>query len=64
MALNKTGLKAEIKSMLNELKEDLDQSEAIERFATKLSNAIDSYVKTAQVVGTDSNNGPIQGTLQ
>lgn len=64
MALNKIQLKAEIKSMLNELKEDLNQSQAIERFATKLSDAIDVYVKTAEVVGTDSNNGPIQGTLQ
>lgn len=63
MALNKTALKTEIKAMLIELKDDLDQGTAIERYAIKLSDAVDAYVKTAQVVGVDSQGGPIQGSL-
>lgn len=63
MALDKTALKAEIKTMLNDLKKSLDQPSAIDAFASKLSDAIDNYVKTAVVTGTDSQGGPITGTL-
>lgn len=63
MALNKTQLKSDIKTMLNELKEDLNQEAAIERYASQLAEAVDNYVKTAQIVGTDSSGGQIQGSL-
>lgn len=63
MALNKGALKAAIISMLNDLKDDEDQPSAIEKFAEQLSDAIDTYVKTAEVIGTDSNGGPINGEL-
>lgn len=63
MALNKAQLKSDIKTMLNELKEDLNQEAAIERYASQLAEAVDNYVKTAQIVGTDSSGGQIQGSL-
>jgi|LSQX01.2.fsa_nt_gb C4-type Zn-finger protein len=64
MALNKTQLKASIKAMLNDLKDDVDQTAAIEKYAEMISTAIDEYVKTATVIGTDSMGGPITGTIQ
>lgn len=63
MALNKTGLKNKIASLLNALKAEEDQESAIEQFATDLSDAIDDYVSNAQVTGTDSNGGAITGGL-
>lgn len=63
MALNKGTLKSAIIGLLNDLKDEEDQPAAIEKFADQLSDAIDSYVRTAQVVGTDSNGGPINGEL-
>lgn len=50
--------------MLGTLKGETNQEAAIEKMATDLSEAIDMYVKTATVVGTDSQGGPIAGTLQ
>lgn len=49
MALNKATLKASIKTaLLDELPAvSGDQSAALERIATKVSNAIDVYVKSA-----------------
>lgn len=52
MALNKAGLKADIKTMLVELKEAADQETAIEKFASDLSNALDKFVKSASVYAT------------
>lgn len=63
MALNKGTLKAAIIDMLNDLINEEDQPAAIERFADQLSDAVDSYVRDAQVIGTDSNGGPINGSL-
>ncbi|NLN33880.1 MAG: hypothetical protein GX159_09855 [Flavobacteriaceae bacterium] len=62
--MNKTQLKASIKAMLNDLKDDVDQTAAIEKYAEMISTAIDEYVKTATVIGTDSMGGPITGTIQ
>lgn len=64
MALNKSVLKTNIKAMLNDLKNDLDQETAIEKYAEMISTAIDNYVRTATVVGTDSMGGPITGTIE
>ncbi len=64
MALNKQILKSDIKTMLNELKNELDQDDAIENYATKLSDAIDDYVRQAVVVGNSASGGPINGSLQ
>ncbi len=52
MALNKTGLKNSIKTMLEELNAEKDQETGIEKFATNLSNAIDTFIKTATVSTT------------
>lgn len=54
MALNKAGLKASIKNLINALKvydgsTGQTQDEAIEKFANDLSDYIDTYVKTATV---------------
>lgn len=64
MALNKAQLKGSIKVMLETLKNQTDQAASIEMMASGLSEAIDLYVKTAVVVGTDSQGGPITGVLQ
>lgn len=50
--LDKTGLKSDIKTMLNELKAMDDQDQSIDKFADLLSNAIDSFVKTGSVIAT------------
>ncbi len=58
MALNKAGLKASIKSLIETLKTydgsttGQTQADAIEKFASDLSDAIDTYVKTATVSTT------------
>lgn len=57
--LNKNTLKTEIKGMLNDLKDDANQAQAIEKFAAKLATAIDDYVKTATVTGTTTNGGTL-----
>lgn len=50
MALNKVALKNGIKGILNELKTREDnQADAIDYFATELSDIIDTYVKAAEV---------------
>jgi predicted HTH domain antitoxin len=64
MALVRATLKNEIKTLLNDLKDDLNQDNAIEKYAEKLSLAVDNYVKSATVVGTDSQGGPITGSLE
>lgn len=68
MGLNKTGLKTGIKSMMDALKTEKDQEAAIEKAATDLSNAIDTYTKTALVsvsvaVDPGSHTGSGTGTL-
>lgn len=55
MALDKTTLKASIKSLMETLKTwdgqtaGQTQADATEKFANDLSNAIDTYIKTATV---------------
>ncbi len=47
MALNKPALKAEIKQILTDMRTRTENAD--DEFATRLSDAIDTYVKTAQV---------------
>lgn len=47
MALNKANLKNEIVTLLTEMLER--ENTSIEEFATRLSNSIDVYVKTATI---------------
>ncbi|MCO5230139.1 MAG: hypothetical protein M9958_03185 [Chitinophagales bacterium] len=52
MALNKQILKTKIKNLLNGLKDEENQADAIEQFADELSTAIDDYVKEAEIIYT------------
>lgn len=64
MALNKTGLKTEIKQLLTDMRTKTDISD--DEFASRLSNAIDTYVKTATIVyntGLVAPNGTVSGTF-
>ncbi|MBI1837790.1 MAG: hypothetical protein HYR91_11060 [Flavobacteriia bacterium] len=47
MALDKIGLKNAVKTLLDEMK--TKESDASEEFATKLADAIDTYVKSATI---------------
>lgn len=55
MALDKTGLKNSIKTMLQEMGSAENQEAAIEKFATDLSDAIDTYVKSASIFTSQAN---------
>lgn len=63
MALDKATLKNEIKSLMQDMLQK--EQSSIDEFATRLSDAVDTYVKTATVsttvTGTCS-TGPITGT--
>lgn len=63
MALVRTILKQEIKSILNDLKDDKNQPDAIEKYAERLSLAIDNYIKSGDVTGTSVSGGPITGKI-
>ena len=66
MALVKQTLKTEIKSILNSLKTETDQAQAIDEFADRLATAIDNYIKTATVnttvTGSSVSGGAVTGT--
>ena len=66
MALVKQTLKAEILAILNTLKDETDQANAIDQFADRLSTAIDNYIKTATVTttvtGASQSGGAVAGT--
>lgn len=73
MPLNKTVLRSDIDTLLNALLEfeggsGQEQSDAIDKFKTDLSDAIDTFVKSATVTvpGTGlvapSGGGPVTGT--
>lgn len=58
MALDKTGLKTAIKNLLNDLStRESDPATAREDFATAISNAIDTFVKSGTVDVTVSTTG-------
>ncbi len=64
MALNKTDLENQIKEMLTQM---LTREEtSIDEFASKLSNSIYDFVKSADVKynnGLSAPNGPVTGTF-
>lgn len=64
MALNKTDLKGAIVQIMTDmLTRDTD---SIDEYATRLSDAIDNYVKTATIVyqaGLTAPNGAVTGTF-
>lgn len=73
MGLNKSGLKSDIDTLLNALLafeggSGQTQADAIDKFKDDLSNAIDTFVKSATVTvpGTGlvapSGGGPVTGT--
>lgn len=62
MALNKTKLKNDIIEIMKEMRTRTENSD--EEYATRLSDAIDSYVKSATIAYTDglvAPNGPVTG---
>lgn len=67
MALDKATLKSDIETIMNSLKdfdgsEGKTQTDAITKFAEDLSNAIDTYVKTASVSTTVASGIAVQVT--
>lgn len=64
MALVTEHLKQDIKRVLNNLKNDTDQDNAIEKYADQLSKAIEIYVKSANIIvtGTSVSGGAVTGT--
>ena len=63
MALNKEQLEVRIIDLLTDLKDEENQPQAIQKYAEKLSSAIDEFVRTGQVIGVDSQSGPINGEI-
>lgn len=65
MALNKEELKNNIIQIMADMRKRTENSD--EEYATRLSEAIDSYVKTATIVyttGLTAPNGPVTGTFE
>ncbi len=65
MALNKTTLKNKIVVIMTDMMQR--ESTSIEEFATRLSDAIDEYVKEAEIIyqtGLTAPNGPVTGTFE
>ncbi|WPQ62214.1 hypothetical protein SIO70_28040 [Chitinophaga sancti] len=69
MSLNKGTLKAAIKSAFKNMKDtDGDEEQTLDILSGKLAEAIDTYIKTAQITYvppglTDSVNGPVAGVF-
>ncbi len=64
MPLNKPQLKSTIVQIMTEMLTREDNS--IDEYAERLSNAIDTYVKTAKITyiaGLTSPSGPVTGTF-
>lgn len=64
MPLVKATLEQNIKTMLIDLRDDLDQGEAIDKYAAMMANAVDTYIRSATVVvtGTSISGGAVTGT--
>lgn len=67
MALNKTTLETAIKSAFKSMKDaDGDEEKGLDTFCSKLAEAMDAYVKSAQIVytsGLSAPNGPVSGVF-
>lgn len=57
MALNTSGLKADIKKVLTEEKEKTDNSSSIDNLAEQLASAIEKFVKSGTVNTTVNTTG-------
>ena len=65
MALDKQGLKDEILQIMEDMRTREENADV--EFATRLSDAIDTYVKTAAIVyttGLTAPQGPVTGTFE
>ena len=66
MALNKTALKTEIIGIMTDMLQR--ENTSIEEFATRLSDAIDDYVKEADIIYTtgltSATGGVVTGTFE
>lgn len=66
MALNKTGLKNEIVAIMSDMLQR--ENTSIEEFATRLSDAVDDYVKEADIIYTtgltSATGGVVTGTFE
>ncbi|EGV44308.1 hypothetical protein BZARG_792 [Bizionia argentinensis JUB59] len=66
MALNKSALKSEIVSIMTDML--TRETNSVDEFATRLSNAIDTYVKGADIIYTagliDAEARPVTGTFE
>lgn len=65
MALNKEDLKNNIIQIMADMRKRTEIAD--EEYATRLSDAIDSYVKAATIVyttGLTAPNGPVTGTFE
>lgn len=67
MALNKTTLEAAIKNAFKSMKDaGGDEEQGLNTFCSKLAEAMDAYVKSAQIVytsGLTAPNGPVSGVF-
>lgn len=66
MALNKTALKTDIVGIMTDMLQR--ENTSIEEFATRLSDAIDDYVKEADIIYTtgltSATGGVVTGTFE
>ncbi len=65
MALDKSKLKNDISSIMTEMLKREENS--VEEFASRLANAIDAYVKDAEIVyiaGLTASSFPVVGTFE
>ena len=64
MPLNKQNLKTSIKELLDESKDNDNQEDSIENYATKLADIIDEYVRTGlvSVTGTTASGVAVSAT--
>lgn len=63
MTLNKLQLIHDIKDIQDELKDEIDYETSKQKFAEKLADAIEKYVKSGTVtISGTSNQGPFTGT--
>jgi hypothetical protein len=69
MPLNKSTLAAAIKKVFKDVKDaDADEEQSLDMFCNKLADAVDTYVKTAQINYTNGltappNGGPVTGVF-
>jgi hypothetical protein len=67
MPLNKSALEQSIKNAFKSMKDsDTDEEQGLNMLCSKLAEAVDTYVKTAQInytAGLSAPNGPVTGVF-